>query len=382
MDFYWCKFALAGLNIQDLNRSFTFLKFIIAAGFLLFTSCEYKPDGENFKDITKPDESKVIQVQLLPYDTTYVIWSPVMLSYIINTFGLSIYNIRVLIDDLTIYEGIKSEDSFYFNPGSFEEGQKTLSLAVTTGTGTGSLSDLLQYEGMIFIKRWQILTYGCCPDQVKITRILAEDGILKMEWEINDQPGFQKYRIYVHYTELDQPDYPHIVAEFTDPLHNWCYDSAYIGGVAKYWVEVVARNQYAGGPITEINYPFPKLEVLWQAGDSALLYWDRTPFYNVVSRYEISTSIPYSHTVFSSSDKNDTTCILRGLINGTSPELTLSIRTEKSYPGFFGYANTTSSLTLNIEKKTSYISSSEEKWDFPTFIGKRKLDFSFNVINH
>jgi len=365
-----------------LKKSFTFLIFIIAIGFLLFTSCEYKPDGENFKDITKPDESKIIQVQLLPYDTTHVIWSPVMISYIINTFGLSIYNIRVFIDDLLIYEGVNPEDSFNFNPGSFEEGNRTLSLAVTTGTGTGSLADLLQYEGMTFIKRWQIFTYGCCPDQVEITRILAENGILRMEWEINDQPGFQKYRVWVYYTELDKPDYPHIVAEYTDPLHNWCYDSAYIGGVAKYSVEVVSRNQYAGGPITEISYPFPRLGVLWQAGDSAMLYWDRTPFYNVVSRYEISTGFPVSYTVFSSSDKNDTTCILRGLISGTSPEFTLSIRTKKSYPGFFGYANTTSSLTLNIDKKTSFISSFEEKREFPTFIGKRKLDLPFNVMNH
>ena len=80
-------------------RTLNSLIFSILTGLVFITSCEYQLDSENFGDISKPDTTQAIQIELSPNDTFYMFTVPVDIHYNLNTFGLTIYNVCNLMTD-------------------------------------------------------------------------------------------------------------------------------------------------------------------------------------------------------------------------------------------------------------------------------------------
>ena len=330
-----------------MKSRYTLLLFI-ASGLIFTISCEYQLDSENFRNIPKPDPSTAIHIELLPTDTSFTLSYPVWAHYNVNTLGLEIYHVQVFVDDYSIFESDQAADSFYLDPYSYEKGNRILTLAVTTESNSQSLADLVGYEGLVFMKQWEIYNIGCCPKSARITRIFNDDGVLRLEWDTITVPGFQKYRVYVFYPGADPYFYPQIIAEFSDPGQNFCYDRAYLGGYAEYWVETVTQNQTIGGIQFEIEYPFPTLDTLWLRSDSALLCWNKSSFYKGVSMYMITSSASEEYDIIN--NISDTTFVVHGLRLGKPVDYRLWLGAKCNYLSYYEWTNLKSHLSLGIGK--------------------------------
>lgn len=285
---------------------------------LSLTSCEYELKSENLQNIAVPDTSKRILVQLSASDTSYNITRPTDFFYDLHTFGLNVYDVAFFLDNVLLFRGDEQKATFQIFPEYFEPGEKTLTMVVTTSSNTGSLADLMGWEGLVFSKEWKMYVCGLNQGAVLLSRIYNDDGLLKLEWVRYNEVNFQKYKVWVNYTDYtytDQDSY--LIGEITNQDQTFFHDSTFIGGNPRYWIEVEASDQSVKGNEVRYNYTPPTLEVLWTRNDSALFHWKKNSFYRALDEYRLytpSNAYPYNQeVVFSSFNADDTTCILRKL---------------------------------------------------------------------
>jgi len=300
-----------------------------------FFSCEYKPSGEYFRDLVKPDTTKQIQIKLSPFETQYVITYPVHVTYDLNTFGLGIYNIEFFIDDKSLFKGSEATGLFGFDPAPYGISKKTMTMKVTTKTNTGSLADLTGAEAFVFQKSWELLLDGGKPDQLEITRIYNNEGVLKIEWEPYKRINFQKFILYKNIGSAEADYAKHIVAEITDQNQNSFNDLSYTGGTGIYWVEVQASNQSAfSNKKAFITAPL-KLDTIWVRGDSAKFSWRKNPFYKAVNQIKLTSPSYYIYPpieIYSTQNPNDTSIVAKHLRFGNSLQYTLSTYPVQNIP--------------------------------------------------
>lgn len=266
--------------------------------------------------MAKPDTTKVIQINLSPFETEYVITYPVQVTYDLNTFGLKVYNVEFFVDGQSVHTGSEAKGVFGFDPAPFGIGSKKMTMRVITSSNTGSIADLVGGEALIYEKSWNILMDGGSPNQIEITRISNNKGALRIEWEPYTRFNFHKYVLYKNYGSLE-PDYnKHIVAEITDQNQTYFDDLSFIGGTGIYWVEVQASNKSAFSDKKTFTYAFPKLDTLWVRGDSARFAWRKNPFKKAVRQIKLTSVEVYYNTTttyFSTNDADDTTLVVRNL---------------------------------------------------------------------
>lgn len=300
-----------------------------------FYSCEYEPSGENFRDLAKPDTTKLIQIKLSPFETQYVITYPVTVNYDLNTFGLGIYNVEFFVDDISIHKGSEATGLFGFDPAPFGISKKTMTMKVTTKTNTGSVADLTGAEAFVFQKQWELLLDGGKPDQLEITRIFNNEGVLKIEWEPYKRYNFQKFILYKNIGSAEADYAKHIVAEITDQNQNSFNDLSYTGGTGIYWVEVQASNQSAfSNKKAFVTAPL-NLDTLWVRGDSAKFGWRKNPFYKAVNEVKLTSPSSYSYPpieIYSTQNPNDTSIVAKHLRFGKSLQYTLSTYPVQNIP--------------------------------------------------
>jgi len=325
----------------------------LAAG---FWSCEYQLDSENFLEIAPPDTTKMIQVNLSPFETQYVFTVPTWVSYDLNTFGLKVYNVEFFVGDQLIHSGNEAVGGFVFDPSPWGIGTQNMLMVVTTGTNSGSLADLLEAEGFLFQQKWEVLLDGGNPAPVEITDIYNNDGILKIEWEEYERFNFQKYILYKNFGEAEGETFAHPIAEITDPTqHSW-QDSSFIGGTGIYWVEVHASNQKATSKRKQFDFPKLTLETLWVAGDSASFQWTKNAFYRTVDQVTITVPDFFPKpaiTLFSSGNPSDTTCVVKDLRFGNSSTYTLSVYPKTNIRIYEDNQVTRSSVSFGIGNRLS-----------------------------
>jgi hypothetical protein len=313
------------------------LLYLLFAGCLTASlwSCEYQLNSENYRDITRPDTTKMIQMDLSPFETQYLFTVPTSVSYNLNTFGLTVYNVAFFVGDQSIHSGNEAVGGFVLEPGKWGVGTQTMTMVVTTNTNTGSLADLLQAEGLVFQQSWDVYLDGQKPDPVEITQIANKDGILKIEWEKYKRFNFEKYVLYRNSGDVEGPYYAHAIAEFTDPAQTTWADSSFIGDTGIYWVEVYGSNQKTAGQKRRTDSPVPELKLLWVKGDSASFRWTKNAYYKAVDHVSLTVPDFYPEPVinlFSSDDINDTTCVIKGLRFGNSSTYTLSVYPKTNNP--------------------------------------------------
>ena len=200
-------------------------------------------------------------------------------------------------------------------------------MKITTNTNTGSLADLLEGEALIFQQNWDVILDGEAPNPVEITKIVNENGTLKLEWEKYTRINFEKYILYRKFGKINDSAEFRVLATYTDPNQLSFFDHSYIGGNATYWVVVKGSDQTSLHTKKEINYPLPAPAVSWVEGDSARFVWRKNAFYNAVKKVELSFAEPYpvSNTVvFSTENMNDTTVVIDQIRFGNYEKYTLS----------------------------------------------------------
>ena len=317
-------------------------------------SCEYQLDSENFREIAPPDTTSMIQVSLSPFENQYMFTVPTWVTYDLNTFGLTVYNVEFFVGDQLIHSDNKAVGGFVFEPSPWGIGTETMFMVVNTGTNTGSLADMLEAESFVFKQEWEVLLDGGNPNVVEITSIENKDGILEIEWEEYERFNFQKYILYKNFGEVEWYGQAHVIAEITDPTQHTWQDSAFIGGTGIYWVEVYGSQQKATSQKQRFDFPKPQLELLWVMGDSASFCWTQNAFHRAVDHATVTMPDHYPQpaiTLFSSENSTDTAFVANNLLFGSSSNYTLSVYPKTNIPANEDIQVMRSSVSFGIGSK-------------------------------
>ncbi|MBW6537885.1 MAG: hypothetical protein K0B11_22955, partial [Mariniphaga sp.] len=297
---------------------------ILIAG---IASCEYQLNSENFREIAPPDTTQTINVSLSPFETQYMFTIPAYVTYDLNTFGLTVYNVGFFVGEQSIHQGNTQTGNFMFEPSPWGIGVETMTMVVTTNTNTGSLADLLGVEGLVFQHSWEVLLDGGNPIPVEITSIENKNGVLEIEWEKYERFNFQKYILYKNFGEVEWEGEKHKIAEINNQEIHRFADSSFVGETGIYWVEIYASNQKAVSQRQRFDHPFPQLDTTWVSGGSARFTWTKNDFYNAVEKVTLSMPDYYPNpdiVLFSSENLNDTAVVVDNLRFGSETDYTLS----------------------------------------------------------
>lgn len=291
------------------------------------SSCEYQLNSDNFRDIAPPDTTRIIYINLSPFQTQYMFTVPTYVTYDLNTFGLNVYNVEFFVGEQSIHQGNTQTGNFMFEPSPWGIGVETMTMVVTTNSNTGSLADLLGAEGLVFQHSWEVLLDGGNPNPVEITSIKNKNGVLEIEWEKYERFNFQKYILYKNFGNVEWEGEKHKIAEINNQeIHHYA-DSSFVGGTGIYWVEIYASNQKAVSQRQQFDHPFPQLDTTWVSGRTARFNWSKNDFYNAVKKVTLTMPDYYPNpdlVLFSSENLNDTVVVVDNLRFGSETDYTLS----------------------------------------------------------
>ncbi|MBN1187264.1 MAG: hypothetical protein JXB49_33605 [Bacteroidales bacterium] len=326
-----------------------FVILLVIFSFLVI-SCEYQPDGNNYRNLQKPDSNLTINVELTPEEFPEILDEPFLLKYQYYPTDLSLLGVRILIDDITWFESTHLQDSFQVSPYDLEAGYRKLSIEFITISKSESLAGLTGHEVLIFRREWEFYKPDVCYSGICINRVFNDNGILKLEWNTTSLPGFRKYKIYKMCEIFDSP---RVIAEFNDLYQAEYYDGEYFGGWADYWVEVETETRTVSSRTIYAYYLYPRLEVQWIRGTDIMMYWNKSPFDKVVMGYELSfaTSDTTSSILFATDNPMDTTYLLNGTATYELNRYTLRIKIQGPDPGQSMWSDFSSSVKLNYKPK-------------------------------
>jgi hypothetical protein len=299
---------------------------------LIFTSCEYRLDSQNFRNLQKPDSTYAIQVDITPEEFPEVLNEPVLIKYKFYPAELSLLGVRIVANDYTLFESTQPQDSFQVSPYDFDPGTVKLSIEFITDSKSESLADLTGNEGAVFHRDWEFYKPDICYSGICISKVFNDNGMLKVIWDTTSLPGFKKYNINKMCEFFDSP---RIIAEITDRNQTEYYDWEYFGGWVEYSLEAVTENRtfYSHGSLA--HFLFPRLEVLWIRDNNIQMYWNKSAFNKVVLGYELSCadSDTTSSVLFTTDNPMDTTYLLNGTPTYNLIKYKLRVKIQGPEPG-------------------------------------------------
>ena len=134
------------------------LNYILGTIFL-FTACEYDPSGNNFIELTPPDDFIAIEISLNninPSDTIYV-YQDTQFSLKLNAGNRNLRQFTILFGTQEhSYYSWENPLNFVISPSENREGVYKLTVNAIFASGSGSLADLMGMEGYTGEMSWNI----------------------------------------------------------------------------------------------------------------------------------------------------------------------------------------------------------------------------------
>ncbi|MCX6277030.1 MAG: hypothetical protein NT004_02905 [Bacteroidetes bacterium] len=249
---------------------------------VIYTSCEFKPKGDYFLDLSaKPPSNVLITIQG---------HSDTILANNSNQY----YNVEVVCENHSVLfhrlyiDGVEkyvqnSGNRFYIEPLTYihKDGIYTMTIEIGINTGSGSIGDALGTEGflarkdfVLVVLREQITFY---PD-VKFDR---SDNKMKVFMDVPSNVQNIKKVVFSRAVGMSQSV---VFASVAGTNHYEADDPQYVGEYASYTVQT-----YIGDPTGSIFYPFvnggenafPDLPVVTVAPSNRgfpLLRWEKTHY--------------------------------------------------------------------------------------------------------
>ena len=282
----------------------------------LFSSCEYEPNGNNFVELTPPEDYIPIEISLNnvnPSDTIYV-YQNTSISIKINT-PKKLRQIIILLDGQEYTNMWDNSLNFILRPEQISEGVHKLTVNAVFATGTGSLADMMGLEGYMGELSWNIRVIPNLESLFKVEYRVNEDGFLEIYWN-NTIPEYEiaKYVVRADYSDKD------II--INDPMQKSYVDYGYVCGYGSgYGVRTYLKSGYSYANGFYIEKPVPKIHFEDIGLDQFRVFWDK-PFAN--GRFTLSDD-----GVIISSEMNDTTTTLPQIF-GKYRQFQLEIKPQKA----------------------------------------------------
>jgi len=265
---------------------------------LCIAGCEYHTDKEYVSTVHKPENAN-ISLNLDPSDSIIYLAGIKSFNYQTIVDSLKFYNVTVFVDTTKIIEKDEKTGSFTLNANDYPDGHYTLKIVATTGTGSGSLADILGGEGFLFSFSWDIIVDKTPPSAVQITNIYNSDGILKLEWEKYSKGNFGWYEVVKTIFNSYGTPISSSVANIYNCNENYFFDNTYVGGKVQYQVRVLTpmyKNATSEAK-TFIDEGFI-LKAKWIENDLVKLSWTRCKYPKALKEYRIyqNQQLIYSST--------------------------------------------------------------------------------------
>ena len=256
------------------------LYILIAVG--LFSSCEYDPSGNNFIELTPPDDFIAIDISLNdvdPADTIYV-FENTRISIRINA-EKKLKQAVVLLDGKEYYYLNNSSD-FILRRNELKEGVHKLTVNAVFSSGTGSLAEMMGMEGYMGELSWNIRVMPDPATHFKVDYRLNEEGFLEIYWKnIIPEDAIKEYVVRPPYITQENI---HII---DNPVQKSFVDYGYVCGQISYEVRTNLKSGYSYSQIISLNKPEPNIYFEDLGVDKLRIYWDK-PFAN--GRFTLSES--------------------------------------------------------------------------------------------
>ena len=321
---------------------------LILLAALLF-SCEYEPDGNNFKNIEPPDEMIYIDITLndiAPNDTIYM-FENTLINVRINTGGREVKQLSIYINENEHHSSFnQSYYSFQINSYDldWESNDNTLTINSIIGAGTGSLADIMGLEGYLGELTWHI-KYIHNSENFIFDHRKTEDGFMEIFWDFPDVPDrfIDRYEVRMDFkTVTIQSSQKSIIDyDYTCGRVNYTI-SVYIKGYnySLFWKDIYPE------------YPEPTLYFEDIDLDKLRVYWDK-PFAN--ARFDLA-KLDESPLI---SEYADTSIVIPQIPFGLNQTFCLRIIPERSTDpeqvvNVFGWHYFGKKLNLNNFSKFAY----------------------------
>ena len=240
----------------------------------LFTSCEYDPQGNNFIELTPPDEFIAVEISLNdidPSDTIYV-FQDTRFSIKINAKNKELRQAKVLLDD-QVYNLWGNPFEFVIRLNEVREGVHQLTVNAVFASGSGSLAEMMGLEGYMGELSWNVRVIPNYESIFKVNYRTNEEGFLEIYWNNSiSEHAIEKYAVYVNYSDKENI--------INDPMQKSFVDYGYVcGNGGSYGVRTYLKSGYSYTRGFWLDKPVPKFHFEEIGLDQLRVYWDK-PFAN------------------------------------------------------------------------------------------------------
>jgi len=282
----------------------------------LFSSCEYEPNGNNFVELTPPEDNIPIAISLNGVnlsDTIYV-YQNTSISIRINA-PKDLRQAVILLDGQEYSNMWNNSLNFILYPEQISEGVHKLTVDATFASGTGSLAEMMGLEGYMGELSWNIRVIHDPQNHFEVGYRVNKEGFLEIYWK-NAVPDnvIGKYTIHAGLTQNTD-------ITIDDATQKFFIDYGYVCGYAYYEVRTYLKDGNSFLQRLSFDTPTPAISFENLGLDSLRIYWDR-PFAN--GRFTLR-----DNNVTVTSDINDTTITIPQIF-GRNRQFSLEIRPQKA----------------------------------------------------
>lgn len=256
------------------------MKYILAGVSLILlitlSSCIFSPDKENFIELDQNVSAPEISNQTLDLDAdTLQVWRTTRYSFNFKSTKQPVRTVVVRYADKELRFSSAS-GSIEINPSILAEGITQMEVKVITGSGTGSMADIMGAEGFEFKKSWVLIIEKAVAPEIHISTSI-ENGFLKFSWNTMNKPYIQSLRYMID----NKTNYSSYGKETVDKKVTSIVDSLYIGGKInfRFFVYYQDANGSNRVEVKNIEYDYPisvsyKLDI-----HNLTFFWTQNPFH-------------------------------------------------------------------------------------------------------
>ncbi|MDX5435622.1 MAG: hypothetical protein LPK03_00400, partial [Pontibacter sp.] len=165
---------------------------LLSCMLLLLCACEFEPSGSHFEEIN-PTPTNNINIDLNKAADTIYAKGPITYNLYLQLPGKQLRSYQVLMDGTVIKQGQNTSDVIYIDTKKYADGVHELKVLVESNTGTKSMADKAGYEYMQVYRTWTLILDNAPPTPVQITRLVAEDGTIKLAWDTYERRYIRNY---------------------------------------------------------------------------------------------------------------------------------------------------------------------------------------------
>ena len=259
--------------------------FLSLAAYSLLLSCSdltFNPEGENYVNVPPPTintDSVIINIDNIQSNDTSLITGYVGFKYSLNADNKPVKRVIFFMDTTLIGNSYGGET--YLDSREFPDGSYDLNMIIITGSGTGSLSDKLGYEGFTITKSFPVYIENSLSPPLSIVSAEPENGKLKLTWEKCKMRTFKYY-------ELIKANLNAWGDTITNLNQNYSYINNFVGGTESFYVNVITAAGKTDGNVFVKTDSIPQISRITLLNNySAKIEWDSGRYYSNVGSYSL-----------------------------------------------------------------------------------------------